>query len=131
MYAGAYIAEEMHLNSTDNPHTKFQNITNVDNPKRNPTKLLIRKASKVKTSPTRENQGPTFCETTTLSFMADCRSRPELGLIPARVPTRVGPTENIKVHLSTGCALVDPELLPARTYFKKETLPYALKLSRL
>lgn len=111
----------MHLSSTDNPHTKFQNTTNVDNLKRNPTELSIMQASKVKNLPTQENW----------SLMADCRSTPELGLIPATVPNKVGPTENIKVHLSTGHALAGLELLPARIYCKRETLSYALKLSYL
>lgn len=119
--AGAYTAEEMHLSSTDNPHTKFENIANVDNLKTNATKMLISQASKVKTLMTQEKW----------SLITDCRSWPELGLTPATAPTEAGPPETIKVHLSTGHAPPDPELLPSRINFKKETLPCALKLSHL
>lgn len=80
--AGAYIAEGMHLSSIDNPHTKFQPITNADNQERKPTKPLIRQDNKVKILPTQEHW----------SLMADCRSWPASGLIPAAVPTEAGPT---------------------------------------
>lgn len=98
----------MHLSSTDNPHTEILNIINVDNLKRDATKMSIRQECDVKTLPAQENS----------NLIADCRSCPELGLIPATVPTEADATENIKVHLSTGHVLADPELFPARTYFK-------------
>lgn len=107
----------MHFSSTDNPHTIFQNITNVDNLKRNPTKLLIRQSNKVKALPTRENR----------SFKVDCRPRSELGLIPATVPTKAAPTENVKMRLSTGTSWA----FACQKLLLKINSPYVHKLFHL